>query len=283
MKTILVLGAGTMGSGIAQNAAMAGYDVTLCDISEAALEKGRNAIQGSLARLCQKGTLEGGQAREVLRRIAYAATFSAAQPADLVIEAVGENLALKQRVFGELDALMSPETLFASNTSSISITALSAATKRPDKVCGLHFFQPVPLSSVVEIARALTTSDETFDALAQVARNMGKRAIQVQDSPGFVFNRLMMPMINEAAFVLSEGVASAEDIDATMCLASSFLIGPLKLADLIGLDVCEAIMQVLYHEFADDKYRVCPLIRKMVRAGRLGRKSGQGFYIYDKT
>lgn len=276
----MVLGAGSMGSGIAQVVAQAGFDVFLYDIYPENVKTGRARIAKNLAGLVDKGKLTEGARDDILGRIRVAENLFEGQDMDLVIEAISEIMELKKRVFEELDLSCNPKTIFATNSSSLSITALAKATTRPDKVIGMHFFNPAPVMQLVEIIKAAATSDETYERTNDVVKRFGKTPVAVQESPGFVVNRMLVPMINEAAFLLSEGAASAEDIDTAMKLGANHPIGPLALADLIGLDVCLAVMEVLYSEFADNKYRPCPLLRKMVRAGFLGRKSGRGFYQY---
>ncbi len=280
IKTIGVVGAGTMGHGIAQVAAQSGYEVILVDAVPEALERGRTQIGKGLDRLLGKGKLSPEQRDESLGRLSLAGDLAALAGADLVIEAIVERLDAKQKVLSELDRLCRRETLLATNTSSISITKLAAATLRPAQVIGMHFMNPVPVMQLVEVIRGLATSQETWEAVEAAARRMGKTPVEVHDAPGFVSNRVLMPMINEAIFCLYEGVGKAEAIDEVMKLGMNHPMGPLALADLIGLDVCLDILRVLLEGFGDPKYRPCPLLVKMVDAGRLGRKSGKGFYEY---
>jgi 3-hydroxybutyryl-CoA dehydrogenase len=275
-----VVGAGTMGHGIAQVAAQAGLAVRLVDVSDEALAKGLAAVGKSLEKLAAKGRLTVEEASAVRGRIAGGSDLAALAEADLVVEAVVERLEVKSAVFRRLDEICSPATLLASNTSSISITRLAAVTRRSEQVIGMHFMNPVPLMPLVEVIRGLATSDETFRRVEAASRAMGKTPVEVHDSPGFVSNRVLMPMINEAVYCLHEGVGTPEAIDAVMKLGMNHPMGPLALADLIGLDVCLDILRVLLEGFGDPKYRPCPLLVKMVDAGRLGRKSGRGFYAY---
>ncbi len=280
IQTIGVVGAGTMGHGIAQVAAGSGMDVTLVDVSKEALEKGVAKIEKSLGRLVEKEKIGAGDRDAALERISTSGDLSVLKGADLVVEAVVERRDVKEKVLAELDQILAPEAILATNTSSISITRLAAATGRPDKVIGMHFMNPVPLMKLVEVIRGLATSQETFDAVEAAAEAMGKAPVEVHDAPGFVSNRVLMPMINEAIFCLHEGVGAPEAIDQVMKLGMNHPMGPLALADLIGLDVCLDILDVLYEGFKDPKYRPCPLLVKMVDAGRLGRKTGHGFYQY---
>ncbi|MEA2237789.1 MAG: 3-hydroxybutyryl-CoA dehydrogenase [Thermoanaerobaculia bacterium] len=283
MKQIVVIGAGTMGNGIAHTAAASGFDVTLVDVAEAFLERGMSTISSNLQRGVDKGKLTADEKQQVLGRIRATSDIAAAADADFVIEAIIENLAAKTQLFQQLDAITRPDCILASNTSSISITKIAAATKRPDKVIGMHFMNPVPVMTLVEVIRGIATSDETYGRVETLSKQMGKTAIEVNDYPGFISNRVLMPMINEAIFALFEGVATAESIDGVMKLGMNHPMGPLTLADFIGLDVCLAILRVLEEGFGDPKYRPCPLLVKMVDAGWLGRKSGRGFYDYRKS
>ncbi len=277
---VAVIGAGTMGNGIAQVFAANGHAVTMVDVSAAALEKGRAAIAGSLARVVKKGTLTQAAADAALGRVAVATTIAEARPAELVVEAATENPDLKFQIFRDLDKAIAPGVILATNTSSISITEIAARTGRPDRVIGMHFMNPVPVMQLVEVIRGHATSDETTRTVMELATSLGKTPVEVNDYPGFVANRILMPMINEAIFCVMEGVATPEAIDTVMKLGMAHPLGPLALADLIGLDTCLAILEVLHHGLGDGKYRPCPLLRRMVAAGQLGRKTGRGFYAY---
>jgi len=282
-RPVAVIGAGTMGSGIAQVFAAAGRQVYLGDRDEASLERGLATIARSLDRLIKKGVMDAAARAQVLGRIRGAVRGLPLSECGLAVEAVPERLDLKTAVFQELDRALPPESILATNTSSISITELGAATSRPARVIGMHFMNPVPVMPLVEVVRGLDTSEETVSATMEEARALGKTPVLVEDRPGFVSNRVLLPMINEAVFALQEGVATREAIDTVMKLGMNHPIGPLALADLIGLDVCLDILHVLHRGFGDDKYRPCPLWNQMVAAGRLGRKSGRGFYEYSDS
>ncbi len=280
LQKIGIVGAGTMGNGIAQACAVAGIRVVMIDVAEAALAKGVATVAGSLDRLIKKDKLTAAQKDAALALITTSTDHAALAGAQIVIEAATENEALKVKILQQLDGLLAPEVIVASNTSSISITKLAAATQRADRFIGMHFFNPVPLMALVEIIRGLQTSDATHAAVKALAERLGKTPITVKNAPGFVVNRILVPMINEAFFVLAEGIASAEDIDAGMKLGTNQPIGPLALADMIGLDVCLAVMNVYMAEYNDSKYRPAPLLKEMVAAGWLGRKTGRGVYTY---
>ena len=280
MKQAAVVGAGTMGNGIAHVLALHGWSVALIDAAPAALEKAQKTIRANLERQAKKGAIAAEAVDETLARIAMQASTDAAAGAGLVVEAVSENPAVKFAIFEALDRTCEPDAILASNTSSISITEIGARTKRPDKVIGMHFMNPVPVMELVEVIRGHATSDATTQQVMEMSRALGKTPVEVNDYPGFVSNRVLMPMINEAIFCVMEGVATPESIDTVMKLGMAHPMGPLTLADFIGLDVCLAILEVLHKGLGDDKYRACPLLRKMVAAGHLGRKSGRGFYDY---
>jgi 3-hydroxybutyryl-CoA dehydrogenase len=282
LKTIGVIGAGTMGNGIAQTAARAGLSVILRDVEERFVDRGMAAIDRNLQRDVDKARLTEDGKREVIDRIRTTTDLHAFESADFVVEAITEDLDVKLGLFRTLDQIVRPGTILSSNTSSISITKLASATSQPDRFIGMHFMNPVPVMKLVEIIRGAATSDETYAETKALAEAMGKTAVEVNDAPGFVSNRVLMPMINEAVFCLYEGVGTPEAIDEVMKLGMNHPMGPLTLADFIGLDVCLAIMNVLYDGFNDSKYRPCPLLKKYVDAGWLGRKSGRGFYVYDK-
>ena len=280
IRTIGVVGAGTMGSGIAQVAAAAGFDTVMIDVDAGALARGRTAIEKSLERLVAKGRLDAAARDAARARLVTGGELAALAGADLVVEAVVERFAVKREVLAALDRLLGPDAVLASNTSSISITKLAAHTSRPGRVIGMHFMNPVPLMQLVEIIRGLETAQAIYDVVDATTRALGKTPVEVNDAPGFVSNRVLMPMINEAIFCLHEGVGEAVAIDDVMKLGMNHPMGPLALADLIGLDVCLDILRVLHEGLGDDKYRPCPLLVKMVDAGWLGRKSGRGFHVY---
>lgn len=281
MTKICVIGTGTMGAGIVQAFAQAGLDVCMKSRSDAGAAKALGKITKSLNKLVEKGKVDQAYMDATLAHITTTSEYKDLAAADLIIEAAVEEMALKKELFGQLDALCKPETIFASNTSSLSITEIAACVSHPERVVGMHFFNPATMMKLVELIKGQKTSQEVFDKVFKLAESIGKVPVAVNEAPGFVVNRILIPMINEATGILADGVASRDDIDQAMKLGANHPMGPLALADLIGLDVCLAIMDVLHHEFGDDKYRAHPLLKKMVRAGLLGRKSGEGFYKYE--
>ena len=280
ISTVGIIGAGTMGNGIAQACAVSGINVVMVDITDAAVQKGVATVAGSLERLIKKDKITAADKDAALARIKGSTSYDDLKAAQIVIEAATENHELKLKILKQVDAIVAPEVIIASNTSSISITKLAAATGRAERFIGMHFFNPVPMMALVEIIRGLQTSDATHAAVKELAERLGKSPITVKNAPGFVVNRILVPMINEAFFVLAEGLATPEDIDAGMKLGCNQPIGPLALADMVGLDVCLAVMDVYLQEFGDSKYRACPLLKEYVAAGRLGRKTGRGVYQY---
>lgn len=282
MKKVCVIGAGTMGAGIAQAFAAKGYEVVLRDIKDEFIARGIAGIDKGLSKLVEKGKMAAEVKAEILGRITGSTDINALADVDLVVEAAVENMELKKKIFAELDSVCKPEAILATNTSSLSVTEVAMATKRPDKVIGMHFFNPAPVMKLVEIIRGMATSQETYDAVKETTLAIAKEPVEVAEAPGFVVNRILIPMINEAIGILAEGIACEVDIDKSMMLGAGHPMGPLALGDLIGLDVCLAIMDVLYKETGDSKYRAHSLLRKYVRAGWLGRKSGRGFHNYAR-
>ncbi|MBS7526000.1 3-hydroxybutyryl-CoA dehydrogenase [Fusibacter paucivorans] len=277
---VCILGAGTMGAGIAQVFAVNGHEVVLRDIKDEFVERGMGHIDSGLARLVKKEKMTADEKAAIMSRITGTVDLALIKDCDLVVEAAVERMDLKKKIFAELDEACDAKTILASNTSSLSITEIASATKRPDKVIGMHFFNPAPVMKLVEIIKGIATSEETFNTVKSITAEIGKDGVAVEEAPGFVVNRILVPMINEAVGILADGVASAEDIDLAMKLGANHPIGPLALGDLIGLDVCYLIMEVLYDEFGDPKYRPHPYLRKMVRGNKLGRKTGEGFFKY---
>lgn len=282
MKKIGVLGTGTMGAGIIQVLAQNGYEVVLRARRQTSVDTGISTVEKNLDRLVAKDKMTADEKAAVMGRITGSTDIAIVADADLIIEAATEDMTQKKALFAELDALCKPSTIIATNTSSLSITEIATATNRPDKIIGMHFFNPVPMMKLVEIVKGLTTSEETKETILELTRALGKTPVDVAEAPGFVVNRVLIPMVNEAIGILADGVATAENIDQAMMLGANHPMGPLALGDLIGLDVCLAIMDVLYSEFGDSKYRAHTLLRKMVRAGKLGRKTGEGFFNYKK-
>ncbi|ERN51956.1 3-hydroxybutyryl-CoA dehydrogenase [Alkalihalophilus marmarensis] len=281
MKKVMVIGAGQMGSGIAQVHAMAGIDVILHDLKQEFVERGMATIQKNLNRQVEKGRLEEGERDAILGRLTTSTDLQNAKDVDLVIEAAVENMEIKSKLFADLDQIAPDHAILATNTSSLPITEIAAATNRPEKVIGMHFMNPVPVMKLVEIIRGLATTDEVYQAIEDLSRTLSKTPVEVNDFPGFVSNRILMPMINEAIYTVYEGVATPEAVDEVMKLGMNHPMGPLTLADFIGLDTCLYIMETLHDGFGDDKYRPCPLLRKYVKAGWLGKKTGRGFYVYE--
>jgi 3-hydroxybutyryl-CoA dehydrogenase len=281
IKEITVVGSGTMGNGIAHQFAVSGYAVNMIDVDQAALDRAMKTISKNMERQVKKEIISEGQMKEALARITTSTDPAAAKNSQVVVEAVFEPLEVKKGVVEKLSGICSPETILASNTSSLPITQLAAMTKHPDKFIGMHFMNPVPMMKLIELIRGIATSDETFNTIKELSVKLGKTPVEVNDYPGFIANRILMPMINEAVFTLMEGVGTAEAIDTVMKLGMNHPMGPLTLADFIGLDVCLNILEVLFEGFGDTKYRPCPLLRKMVQAGYLGRKTGRGFYTYE--
>ena len=280
MKKVMVLGAGTMGAGIAQVIATAGYEVILRDISQEFVDGGINRIDKNLAKAVKREKITPEQKDQIMGSIKGSTDLKEAKDADLIIEAIVENMEVKSKVFGELDEIVPDNCILASNTSALSISQIAAATKNAERVIGMHFFNPAPVMKLVEVIKGAKTSQETFDTVMSLVGNLKKTAVAVNEAPGFVVNRLLVPLINEAVFALSEGVSTAAEIDQAMKMGANHPIGPLALGDMIGLDICLAVMETLHQEFGEDKYRPAPLLRKLVRAGDLGQKTGRGFYSY---
>ena len=277
---VMVLGAGTMGAGIVQVAAQSGFEVIVRDIKQEFVDNGIKGINKNLSKLVEKGKMEAAVKDAVMAKISGSIDLADAKDCDLVIEAAVEIMDIKKAIFKELDSICKPECILASNTSALSLTEIGAASGRADKVIGMHFFNPVPAMKLVELIRGASTSQATYDYIKDVTLQMGKAPVEINEAPGFVVNRLLIPMLNEGMYALMEGVANAADIDTSMKFGAGHPMGPLALADMIGLDICFAVMQTLYREFGDPKYRPCPLLAKMVRAGKLGRKTGEGFFAY---
>jgi 3-hydroxybutyryl-CoA dehydrogenase len=282
IRNVAIIGGGTMGNGITHILAQYGFDVTLIDTKSEYLEKAVNTIKANLERQAKKGVISAEKVTETIGKIKTSTNLEDTNLAQLVIEAVFEDMAVKKEIFLKLDKICPPETIFATNTSSLPITAIAALTNRPSKIIGMHFMNPVPVMKLVELIRGIATSDETYGIIRDVCLKIDKTPVEVNDFPGFAVNRILIPMINEAAYCVMEGVAKPEDIDTVMKLGASHPMGPLTLADFIGLDVCLAVMEVLYEGYSDSKYRPCPLLKKMVQAKYLGRKTGRGFFVYDK-